>query len=460
MDIGNTVFRQYLEEAIGRENALIAFSAFNEPASVSVRVNPYKRMDGSPFVGKPVLWSESGLMLEDRPSFTFDPYFHAGAYYVQDSSSMFVGYVFRKILEERFSGGGKVLKVLDLCASPGGKTTDLAASLRQFCGDDFLLVSNEVMKQRTTVLAGNVAVWGDPNVVVTCDDPSHFAGLEGFFDIILADVPCSGEGMFRKNEEAVSLWSEQNVALCAARQRRIVADVWPALSEGGVLIYSTCTFNRYENDDNIRWIESGLGAESVLPEAPYPGILKTGKGFSLVPGHVDGEGQYCSAVARTSSSGHSGGQRPARQKSAVGKSLAGKICGMFCSEMAVEEKGGLLKAVPAVIYPLVRQLSGVLHIVSSGCAAGTFKGDVFVPDADLAMSVMFSGGGFPAADLDMKTAVSYLQGNPIVLDDMEKGYVSVRYGGLPLGFVKNLGTRCNNLYPQSRRIRKQLLIKP
>ena len=146
---------------------------------------------------------------------------------------MFVGHVFRRLLETILEKG--YVRVLDLCAAPGGKTTDLAASLREAFGDRFILVSNEVMKQRAGVLADNVALWGDPNVIVTSDDPHAFAALPEFFDMVVADVPCSGEGLFRKDEEAQRQWSEDNVALCEARQRRIIADMWPCLKKGGVL---------------------------------------------------------------------------------------------------------------------------------------------------------------------------------------------------------------------------------
>ena len=217
----NKAFEKYLEEAIGHENALVAFSAFSDPASVSVRRNPFKLTSSPEFsVGgyalqnRPVRWSPYGIMLDERPQFTLDPMFHAGAYYVQDSSSMFVGHVFRNILSDMPKPASRPLKVLDLCAAPGGKTTDIAASLREACGDDFILVANEVMKARVGILADNVALWGDPNVVVTCDDPRAFASLTGYFDIIVADVPCSGEGMFRKVEQAQQQWSEDNVVLC------------------------------------------------------------------------------------------------------------------------------------------------------------------------------------------------------------------------------------------------------
>ena len=175
------------------------------------------------------------------------------------ASSMFVGEVFRKLICDVEVPENRPVRVLDLCAAPGGKSTDLASSLRDIFGDRFILVTNEVMKQRVGILADNMALWGDPNVVVTSDDPSAFSVLNGFFDVIVADVPCSGEGMFRKDEDAQNQWSEDNVALCASRQRRIVADVWPALRQGGLFIYSTCTFNTYENDGNVQWIADELG---------------------------------------------------------------------------------------------------------------------------------------------------------------------------------------------------------
>ena len=228
-------FKKYLTEAIGEERALVAFAAFDEPASVSVRMNPFKPCP-EPEDGRPVKWNRHGRVLGHRPVFTLDPHFHGGAYYVQDSSSMFVGHLFREMLSCVRMPADRPVRVLDLCAAPGGKSTDIAASLREVFGDRFILVTNEVMKQRVGILADNMALWGDPNVVVTSDDPAAFGKLPGFFDIVVADVPCSGEGMFRKDEEAQKQWSEDNVALCEARQRRIVADVWPSLRQGGLFI--------------------------------------------------------------------------------------------------------------------------------------------------------------------------------------------------------------------------------
>lgn len=446
-------FRKYLEEAIGSDDALVAFSAFDSPASVAVRRNPFK--NGICPEGRQVPWCSHGRILPERPQFTLDPHFHAGAYYVQDSSSMFVGHAFRHILKDLRVPSGRPFRVLDLCAAPGGKTTDLAASLREAFGDGFILVANEVMKARAGVLADNVALWGDPNVVVTSDDPSAFAGLPGFFDVIVADVPCSGEGMFRKDEEAQKQWSEDNVALCEARQRRIIADVWPSLARDGVLIYSTCTFNRYENDGNVRWTADELGAEPLFRDdvlVPGNGVIKTELGYSLVPGHVEGEGQYCSALRKKSDVEwreiKARGMRPSKA-SAVPKGLKVPVD----RDVTVRMKGETVTAVPAVISADLAVLEPQLHVIAAGCAVGVMKAGTLVPDADLALSIMLDKDAYPSAEVDLKTALAYLHRDAIMLPDSPKGFVLVKYEGLPLGFVKNLGNRCNNLHPQSRRIR-------
>ena len=448
-------FRVYLEEAIGRDNALVAFSAFEQPASVAVRQNPFKKCH--PFDGEPVLWSKWGQILEERPVFTLDPHFHAGAYYVQDSSSMFVGEVFRQCLDNINLPQGRSLRVLDLCAAPGGKTTDLAASLREKCGDNFLLVANEVMKQRAGVLASNVALWGDPNVVVTSDDPSAFALLEGFFDVIVADVPCSGEGMFRKDESAQDQWSENNVALCEGRQRRIIADMWPSLAHGGVLVYSTCTFNRLENDGNVQWIAEELGAEMLCENDAfgYEGVIKTGLGYSLVPGFVKGEGQYCSAVRKSGDSSADRNLKPARSK-AKPITLPEKLKECFTVDMVLKQRGETIIAVPANINDDVELLSTRLHVLASGCAVGVVKGKDLVPDADMALSIVLNENTYPAVEVDRQTALAFLHRDAIVLGDAPKGFVLIKYDGVPLGFVKNLGNRCNNLHPQGRRIRMDI----
>ena len=219
---------------------------------MSIRVNPYKKLRNSLSFSNPlerVPWSEQGYYLEERPSFTFDPLFHAGYYYVQEASSMFIEHVVRKLVSAPVA-------CLDLCAAPGGKSVSLLSALPE----GSLLVSNEIIRQRANVLSETLTKFGHPNAVVTQNSPADFAAFPGLFDLILVDAPCSGEGMFRKDEVAIQEWSPQNVKMCAARQRDILSDVWPTLKPGGLLIYSTCTFNRDENEDNVRWMADNLGA--------------------------------------------------------------------------------------------------------------------------------------------------------------------------------------------------------
>jgi 16S rRNA C967 or C1407 C5-methylase (RsmB/RsmF family)/NOL1/NOP2/fmu family ribosome biogenesis protein len=445
--------RRYLEEALGRENAEVAFSSFSHEPSVSVRLNPFKKGASFECGTKPVDWNPFGLMLSSRPSFTLDPFFHAGTYYVQDSSAMFVGEVFRKVLP--LSGHGKVIRVLDLCAAPGGKTTDMAASLRQVFGNDFLLVANEVIKARASVLADNVTLWGDPNVVVTSADPKAFSAFPGFLDIILADVPCSGEGMFRKDHDALDEWSADTVSLCVARQRRILADVWPSLSDEGLLIYSTCTFNRYENDGNVSWMLENLGAEPISRKFfgdILPSVLRTEYGFCLVPGIVEGEGQYCSAVRKSCEGGVTAGYGTKAAKPHEGSSKIGKY---FNADVSLLKKGELLIAVPDAIAPFI-DVVAQLHPLLSGVAVGTEKGNILVPSEALALTYIADGEAFHSEEVDRNAALAFLHRDTIVLPQAPKGFIRVCYGGLPLGFVKNLGNRCNNLHPQERRIRMNI----
>ncbi len=370
-------------------------------ASVSIRLNPFKGAAGPE--GSPVPWSRYGRILAERPSFTLDPLLHAGCYYVQDSSAMYVGHIFRRLALD----GAKPLRILDLCAAPGGKTTDITASCREALGDGFQLVSNEVMKARASVLSDNVALWGDPNIIVTSADPAAFARFEGWFDVIVADVPCSGEGMFRKDPRAEKEWSPDTVRLCEARQRRILADVWPALREGGLLIYSTCTYEDAENDGNLLWASEELGGEIIPAENEFPqyGVELTRFGNLLRAGVVPGEGQWVGALRKTASQ----------------------------------------RSVRAADF-------SILHPLRSGICKGTSKGRDFIPDPDYALSLAFREEEYPSVEVNLQTALKYLHRDSLTLPEAAPGYNVLRYQGHPLGFVKNVGARCNNLLPKGRRI--------
>ena len=369
-------FIRLLEESVG-ERAPGVLEALEREASVSLRLNPAKLVT-CPFEGaEPIGWSPYGYLLSERPNFTLDPLFHAGGYYVQDSSAMFVGTLLRRILGE-FQPG---VRVLDLCAAPGGKTTDAAASLRGAFGERFSLIANEVMRKRFATLRSNLRSWGDGRVGVVCRDPAGF-GNEPLFDIILADVPCSGEGMFRKDAKAIEDWSMDTVRLCAARSRRILSDIWPTLREGGVLIYSTCTFNHIENDDTALWIAESLGAE-LMDLGEIAPALRTRAGYAMLPGLVPGEGQWAT-VLRKKGNG-----------------------------ITVGDPFRTLKAeIPAEAIP-----------------------------------------DYPRVELGRADALKYLHGDALRLDGAPMGTIVMTYMGLPLGLAKNLGSRCNNLYPKDRRIR-------
>jgi len=377
-------FIALLEESVGGERAAVVLQALTEEPSVSIRLNPQK-IQACPFEdARPVPWSPYGYWLPRRPVFTLDPLFHAGCYYVQDSSAMFAGHLFRRIAGELPPGAA----VLDLCAAPGGKTTDLAASLRERLGDQFSLLANEVMKSRYSTLEANLSTWGDVRVGSISRDPSQF-GSAPLFDVILADVPCSGEGMFRKDPQAVADWNADLPAFCAARSRRILRDIWPCLKEGGWLIYSTCTFNHLENDDTVAWAAAELGAE-ILPNPEEAPAIRTRHGYALLPGFVPGEGQYV-AVLRKPASG---------------------------------EAARLRTADPLTLFRAV------------------------VPEAPASA---------PRWDLDRETALRYLHGDAIQLPpEAPRGLVTLCFQGQPLGAGKNIGPRCNNLYPKSKRIRMDI----
>ena len=439
-------FISILRESYPEETVQRLCAALAEEAPVSVRRNPAKISEeaflahfGADAFGA-VPWSASdGLYLKRRPSFTRDPLFHSGAYYVQEAASMAVG----GLLEEAFPEAGNAsLRVLDLCAAPGGKSTLLISRLNP----ESLLVANEVMRQRAGILAENLALWGAPNVVVTNNDPADFGRLEGYFDLMLVDAPCSGEGMFRKDESAIGEWSPDAVRLCAARQRRILADSWRSLRPGGALIYSTCTFNHYEDEENTEWICRELGGECLSQR-------------HFLPGFDRGEGFYCALIRK-------GGEAPrkplksARSNAPTGSPAAAaqKLLqpGMVLREKTTREGAHLLKAFPSGLCAEMEALEKWLSVRASGTAVATIKGKDLIPEADLAYSTAFNREAFPEVNLDREAALRYLAHEPLVLSAEPKGYLTLCYKGLPLGFVKNLGARCNSLHPLSRRIRMDI----
>jgi len=426
--------------------------ALNEESPVSIRLNPRKitpdlLSEALPLY-EPIPWTASGYYLESRPSFTFDPLFHAGCYYVQEASSMLLEHFVRDYFPQP-------AKVLDLCAAPGGKSTHLSALLP----DESLLVANEVIRSRANILSENLIKWGNPNTLVIQNDPMEIGkSLPEFFDVIVADLPCSGEGMFRKDPAAILEWSVSNVKLCAERQRRIVADVWQALKPDGILIYSTCTYNREENEENLEWICREFDAG--LLEEPH----------RLMPHKTKGEGFFIAGI-RKKRSDIRRQTLDFRQKTLDGKNSAlhsspfnnclsspgnFRYIPVTCHPSPVTFSW---LAVPAIHYPAYLQIKNKLKILSAGVTLGEIKGQDRIPAHSLAMSDALSDDAYPRWEVDKEAALNYLRKEALqtIPPELAKGYVLITYKEHPLGFIKNIGTRANNLYPQEWRIRKKSL---
>jgi NOL1/NOP2/fmu family ribosome biogenesis protein len=357
------------------------------------------------------------------------------------------------------------LKALDLCAAPGGKATLLADFLPQ----GSLLVANETIRSRAGILAENIAKWGNPHVTVTHNDPKDFAQLPNFFDAIFVDAPCSGEGMFRKDKNAGSEWSEASVQLCRERQRRIVADVWSALKAGGYLVYSTCTFNARENEENVRWIMDELGADSVkiavqkewgITSASELGLDFAGEvhGYRFFPHKALGEGFFVAALQKKSEDKQSLLLRRQGKAAEANPNIPHELKQWLLhpDDFTFVRKENKIKAIPVCAYPSRYLLSKSLNIIQEGVPVAEIKGNDYIPCAALALSTALNPAAFPLIDLDLRSAQQFFKKESIAGTPQRKGFELVCHRELPLGFVKNLGSRCNNLYPQEWRIRMSL----
>lgn len=435
---------------MGRERYARLEEALQGDATVSIRLNPGKCDAGKTVVAGSdgsVGWCHAGVYLGSKPDFTFDPLMHGGLYYVQEASSMFVSHVLRQYVREP-------VMMLDLCAAPGGKTTASRSALPE----GSLLIANEVVKARAAVLAENIQKWGHPDIIATNNAPQDFPCAGLIFDVILADVPCSGEGMFRKDNQAVAEWSADNVANCRRLQRRIVADVWPCLKEGGLLIYSTCTFNTLENEENAAWIASELGAEFVrIPVKKEWNIALPLLGDNPVcrflPGETRGEGLFM-AVLRKTAKAQTASQKPRKPQRQKADMATTGLPLRHADDFAARQRGDRLLAIPRRWADVYDMADSRLNIVCAGVAVGLRKGRDLLPCPALALSTCLERSRFATYDMDRPQAISYLRRETIPLPpETPRGIVLLTYRGLPIGFAKNIGSRANNLYPQEWRIR-------
>lgn len=450
---------------MGEELYGVLYDGLRQQPPVSIRMNPFKCAGATVAANMKdcgVAWCRDGVYLNERPNFTFDPLLHAGVYYVQEASSMFIHHViseYRKTMDEETP-----LNVLDLCAAPGGKSTAVRAILPQ----GSLLVSNEPVRQRAQILAENIQKFGHPDVIVTNNYAKDFARAGIIFDMIICDVPCSGEGMFRKDVGAVGGWSARNVEKCRRMQREIVSDIWESLRPGGLLIYSTCTFNCKENEDNVEWIASELGAESVEVSTEkdwnITGALKGKRpAYRFIPGKTRGEGLFM-AVLKKNGSGEVKKER-AKKKEKGRKQNTGRPNTASHSNQAVRwlddascfniiQDGENVIAIPRQWEDIYNKVGKSLKIIHAGIRLGTQKGKDLIPDQSLALSTSLGTEAFPTAEVNYIQAVNYLRKEAISLpQDTPCGIVLLTYHGQTLGFVKNLGNRVNNLYPQEWKIK-------
>jgi len=436
------LFISQLRDLLPDEWQALADAITSSDPSVAVRVNATRGVS-VPDHARRVPWCGQGYYLDNRPSFTFDTDWHAGRYYVQDASSMFIAHVIDNLIHEP-------VRYLDLCAAPGGKTTAAIQALPQRS----MIVANEIVPPRARVLGDNVVRWGNSRCVVTSNAPAQVGKLTHFFDVVAADVPCSGEGMMRKDDEAVAQWTPALVEQCAQRQREILTDVWPALRPGGLLIYSTCTYNRQENEQMAEFIVNELGATSLeVPVEPdwniHPAIGSDICCYRFMPHRVDGEGLFMAVFRKD-------GEAPCqsirtKEKNTKKADEIGKNWLDSPNDYMIGQQGDLCIAVPLDIRGEVAALRASLNVLHAGVELATVMGRKTVPHHALAMSTARATDAFPVCEVDYTTALRYLRGESITVDG-PRGYVLIAHEGAVLGFANNLGNRANNLYPKPLRI--------
>lgn len=408
-------------------------------------------MVNAPETSSGIPWCPHGYYLPSRPSFTLDPLFHAGAYYVQEASSMFIWKALEQLL-----GDDTQKKVLDLCAAPGGKSSLLASFF-----PEGLVVANEVIKQRAAVLVENLTKWGSTQVVVTNNDPSHFQSLPGYFDVMVIDAPCSGSGMFRKDPAAMEEWSEDNVQLCSQRQQRILADVLPALKEDGLLLYSTCSYSMEEDEVIADWLVSEMGMESRSLSVPAEwGIVETRSpenaayGYRFYPDKVKGEGFFIAVFQKKTAAAES--RLKELNLSLPSKQELQQV--QFFLQLpegyTLFKQGETIRTIQSRWWKDLQILAKVLYIKKAGTGIGTIKGKDVIPEHELALSGLWKGQ-FEPLPLTREQALQYLRRKELLLPGSPTGWHLVAFEGLPLGWVKVLPNRVNNYYPAEWRILKE-----
>ena len=440
-------FIHQLSSVLNKKELDLFCESLNHSPPTSIRINPFKKNKTEKL--QPVKWCNEGFYLDKRPSFTLDPVFHAGAYYVQEASSMFLEQAVIHSVDTKCP-----LRVLDLCAAPGGKSTHLLSLIN----NESLLVSNEVIRSRANILSENILKWGCANVMVTQNDPAHFSRLNGFFDLIVVDAPCSGEGLFRKEPEAISEWSSANVGMCSQRQKRILFDVFPALKENGILIYCTCTYNHRENEDNLKWLALEQDIEFITIPVPHDwGIQEVLDGniraYRFFPHCVDGEGFFISVMRKRSKET----SIKIRQKEFVrpSKIFIDKLLPWIKNKSDYDfiSNKDSIRLIHTNQSVEINYLESNLNVIHTGTLLGTVKHGKFIPEHALALSIHLNMENVCRYEVSEEDALRFLRKETFHLDAGQSGYALITFNNLGLGWINCLGNRTNNLYPTHWRIR-------
>jgi len=422
-------------------------NALSHDVKTSVRINPYKF--NLPVSSESVPWCNKGYFLEERPSFALDPLWHAGAYYVQESSSMFLEQVFRQVKTEQPK------LVLDLCAAPGGKSTHLLNLMNK----DDLLISNEVIHTRASILRENLTKWGQSNVIISNSDGKSFGKAGSLFDVILIDAPCSGEGLFRRNPKAADEWSLKNAKLCTERQRRILSDSLPCLKENGYLIYSTCTFNPAEDEENISWLHKKGGYSSIrvplIPSWNIEEIYYNGCWcYRFLPYKTKGEGFFISLLQKEENTGSV--RFPKKSKIELQTpSPFPKEWLLNAESKKIYQEKNQIKFIPSLWEKEIFYLSEKVNFIKTGTVIGNDIHKKIIPDPEFAFSANINTEAFPSQTLSRDDALNYLGHREIHPYLSGIGWQLMLYNKISIGFIKDIGKRYNNYYPVKWRLRLQ-----
>lgn len=410
----------------------------------SIRINPLKPSKLSWPLNNSVPWCNNGFYLTQRPSFTYDPLFHSGCYYVQEAGSMFIETALKQTID--FS---KSLKILDLCAAPGGKSTLINSLMNQ----QSLLVANEFVKSRAEVLSYNLSKWGTNNTLVTNNEPGKFAALESYFDVILIDAPCSGSGLFRKQPESINEWSEAAVESCSLRQKNIIKDILPALKQNGILIYSTCSYSEQENEENAKFIVKQFDLKELKINLPNnSGIIQSTHGYRFYPHLVASEGFYCAVFVKESSGNSNRLKKNTHQLSVSKAEEALLIPFVNTQDSVLFRKGNRYYFSNHLVMEFVSTFEKNFYYKKAGTSIGEIKGKDVVPDHELALSVYLKS--IETCEFEIEQALSYLRKQNLVTTNINTGLKLVTYQSHGLGWAKVLSNRINNYLPNEYRILK------